>query len=152
VTKCLRGLAYRNSDNRMYPFKSESVKKWIFESEFRFFSRIRMFSPCHPYLIRIQIRISIFASYANTNSNNSDLQTSKSIPNEDPREAFCTDDGLDDEGVSYRTRDLAWMITLIEGDRNFHPAVAWRTEWFHRVHLLVSWSMTALDTDNLRGR
>jgi hypothetical protein len=78
VTKCLRGLAYGNSDNWMYPFKSESNSKTDIRIRIRIFSRIRMFSPCHPYLIRI--RISIFASYANTNSNNSDLQTSKSIP------------------------------------------------------------------------
>jgi hypothetical protein len=71
---------------------------------------------------------------------------------EDPREAFCADGGLDNEGVSSGMRDLAWMITSIEGDQDLHPAVARGTGWFRCIHLLVAWSVTMLDADNLRGR
>jgi hypothetical protein len=46
---------------------------------------------------------------------------------EDPGEAFCSDDGLDDKGVSSGMLDLAWTIMLIEGNRDLHVSIhKWR--------------------------
>ena len=66
-------------------------------------------------------------------------------------EALLADDGVDDEQVASRSRNVGGMVPLIEGDRRFQPAEEGRDGRLSGACLPIVYLVLALGPDDVKS-